>query len=106
MFGGVGPFHDLDVDLAADLLETLLELRALVTAIGIEFDQERMKPEHQAHQKDTAIAVLNIGGVNEREQQQALRVYKDMAFLTFDFLPRIIAWWVDRGPPFSALLTL
>jgi hypothetical protein len=39
-------------------------------------------------------------------QQQTLRVYKDVAFLSLDLFPRVIAVRVNRGPPFSALFTL
>ena len=44
--------------------------------------------------------------MNDGVQQQALRVYQDMALLAFDLLSRIKARRVDRKPPFSALLTL
>jgi hypothetical protein len=39
-------------------------------------------------------------------QQQALGVDQQMPLLALDFLARVIAMAVDRGPPFSALLTL
>jgi hypothetical protein len=39
-------------------------------------------------------------------QQQALRVYQEMALLALDLLARVEAVAVDAGPPFSALLTL
>jgi hypothetical protein len=44
--------------------------------------------------------------VDDGAQQQALRVYQEMALLAVDFLARIIARRVDLDPPFSALLTL
>jgi hypothetical protein len=39
-------------------------------------------------------------------EQQALRIYQDVALLALDLLAGVIAVRVDRGPPFSALLTL
>jgi len=39
-------------------------------------------------------------------QQQTLRVYQDMALLALDLLAGVIAVRIDRGPPFSAALTL
>ena len=39
-------------------------------------------------------------------QQQALRVYQEMALLALDLLARVEAMAVNAGSPFSALLTL
>ena len=52
------------------------------------------------------LAILNAGGMNDGVQQQTHRVYENMAFLTLDLFPRIIAMRIDAGPPFSALFTL
>jgi hypothetical protein len=49
---------------------------------------------------------LNIGGVDDGVHRQALRIDKDVAFLAFDFLARVVAARVDAVPPFSALFTL
>ena len=54
----------------------------------------------------TAIAVLDIGWMHDGVQQQAYRVDKDVALLTFDLLTRIVARRIDAGPPFSAPFTL
>ena len=102
----VGPLDDLHIDLAADALQSLLELRPLITTVGVELEQKWEQAEHRAHQKDTAVAVLDVGGVDNGKQQQALGIYQDMALLALDFLARIKAGRIDRGPPFSALLTL
>jgi hypothetical protein len=37
---------------------------------------------------------------------KAKRVDEDMALLAFDLFARVIAARIDKGPPFSALLTL
>ena len=84
----------------------MLEFRPLITAIGIKLQQERKPAEEGREQQRPAVAVLNIGGMNDRVQQQALRVYQDMALLALDFLARVVAVRIDRGPPFSAALTL
>jgi hypothetical protein len=44
------PFDDFDVDLAADLLQALLEFRALIAAIGVELEQKGIKTEQCAHE--------------------------------------------------------
>jgi len=39
-------------------------------------------------------------------EQQAHRIYENVALLALDLLARIIAMRIDAGPPFSALFTL
>jgi hypothetical protein len=102
----IRPLDDLDVDPAADALQSRLELRPLVTAVSIELEQERIHAEQGAHQQHTAITVLDVGGMDNRVQQKALSIYKDMALLALDLFARIEASRVNRAPPFSALLTL
>jgi len=82
------------------------EHRALIAAIGVEFQQERIQAEHGRHDQRTAIAVLDIGGVHDGMDQQALRVDENMPLLALDLLSRVVTRRIDRGPPFSALFTL
>ena len=65
-----------------------------------------MHPEQSGKQQDAAVAILDIGGVNDGVEQQPQRIYENMALLALDLLARIIAMRIDTGPPFSALLTL
>ena len=45
-----------------------------------------------ARSEDTAVAILDIGGVNDGVEQQTQRIYKKVALiLSFDPLARIIA---------------
>ena len=81
-------------------------MRSLVASIGEELLQERIHSEQGSKQQNAAVAILNIGAMNDGMEQQTQRIYEDMAFLAFDFLARIIAAGVDVGPPFSALFTL
>ena len=102
----VGALDDLQVDLATNGLQPVLELRSLVTAVGIKLQQERVQPEQGSHQQHTAVAILDIRGMDDRLHQQALRVDQDVSLLALDLLARIEPWRIDRAPPFSALLTL
>jgi len=45
-------------------------------------------------------AVLQVGRVDHRRQDQAKGIDQEMALLAFDLLTRIIARRVDRDPPF------
>ena len=102
----VGALDDFEVDPAQDVRHGLLEFGSLITAIGIELEQEWEHAEQGGDQQHPAVAILKVGGMNDRVQQQPLRVYQDMALLPLDLLACVIAGRVDRGPPFSALLTL
>jgi hypothetical protein len=44
--------------------------------------------------------------MDDRVQQQTLRVYQDMTLLALDLFAGVIPVRIDRGPPFSAALTL
>jgi hypothetical protein len=79
----------------------VLELGALVAAVGVEFQQEGIHPEQCAPQQITAIAILHIGSMNDRVQQQALRVYQEMTLLAVDFLARIVAIGSMQAPLFQ-----
>ena len=57
--------------------------------------------EHEAD----AIAILDTGGVNGSTQQQAKRIYENVALLALDLFSRIVAMRIVK-PPFSALFTL
>ena len=89
-----------------DFRERLLELRPLIAAVGKQLFQERIHPEKGCKKQDAAVAILNIGGVNDRVEQQTQRIYENMALLALDLFARIIAMRIDTGPPFSALFTL
>ena len=57
-------------------------------------------------QRETAVAILNVGGGDDAVQQQALRIDQNMPLLALDQLAGIEAVAVDASPPFSALFTL
>src|SRR5690348_4460935 len=56
-FSHVGALDDLHIDLREDSGERLAELRPLITAVGIEFQQEWIKLEQRCQQHCTAIAI-------------------------------------------------
>ena len=105
-FGGVGSLDDLNVDLREDAGERLTKLGPLISAIGIELQQERKQPEQSGHQHRAAVAILNIGGVHDCLQHQPLRIDQDVSLLAPDLLAGVKGVQIDRAPPFSALFTL
>ena len=104
--GLIRSLDDLDVDARQNPFHPALELRSLITAVGIELDQERKGTEQTRHQQRAAVAVLDVGGVHDGVHQQALRIDEDVPLLALDLLACIVARRINRRPPFSALLTL
>lgn len=102
----VGALHYLGCQTRHCLLLAFGKNRPLIAAISEQLLQKRVAPKQRLEYQNTAIAVLNVGRMNQCVQQQSYRINKDMALLAFDLLPRIIPALVDTAPPFSALLTL
>ena len=96
--GLIGALDDFDVELRQRVSEGFLKLRSLVAAVGKELLQKWEQAKQRRQQKDAAVAVL--GWMNDGMQQKTKRVYKNMPFLTFDFLSCIVAIRVDRAPLF------
>src|SRR5215468_6875949 len=105
-FRPIGALDDFSFELWQDLRQGLLKVRPLVATIGKELFQERVHPEKGRKKQDAAIAILDIGRMNDGVQQQTQRVYENMALLALDLFARVIAMRIDAAPPFSALFTL
>jgi hypothetical protein len=51
------------------------------------------------------VAILNVSGMNDGMNQQALRIDENVPLLALDLLSRVVARRINRSPPFSAPLT-
>ena len=105
-FDVIGALHDVSFEAGQDSRKCILEFRPLIASVREELRQEGMHSEQGCKQQDATVAILDVGGMNDRVEQQSQRVYENMALLAFDLLARIIAMRIDAGPPFSALFTL
>jgi hypothetical protein len=83
-----------------------VEFPSLITAIREKLLQKRKHAKQRRENEAAAIAILNIRGMDERVDQEALRINEDVPLLAFDLLSRIETGRINRRPPFSALLTL
>ena len=82
-------------------------VRPAIACVGEDADDEREQGARLLVEDEArTIAILDIGGVNGSAQQQAKRVYENVALLALDLFSRIVAVRINRGPPFSALFTL
>ena len=75
----VGPLDDLHVDARQHFAQRLPEHRPLIAAIGVELAQEREQAEQRGHQQHAAVAILDVGGMNDGVQQQTLRCRREDA---------------------------
>lgn len=83
-----------------------MKQRPLIAAIGKKLFQKREHAEKRFKNQNAAIAILNVGLVNDGVEQQAYRIDEDVPLFAFDFLARVVTGWINAGPPFSALFTL
>jgi hypothetical protein len=111
-FGVIGALDDFGFEIGEDFRQGLLEFRSLIAAVGKQLFQERIHPEQCRKKQNAAVAVLDIGRMNNRVQQQTQRIYENMALLALDLsatsslslFARIIAMRIDAGPPYMGRL--
>ena len=102
----VGSLDDLGLEIGQDAGQGAVKDRALIGAVGEQFPEKGKQTEQGRRQRETAVAILNVGGGDDAVQQQALRIDQNMPLLALDQLAGIEAVAVDASPPFSALFTL
>lgn len=92
---------------AAGLCDDRGHLRSLIAGVGEDpFDEGEQAARAAIEDQPSAIAILQVGGVDDHVQQEAERVDEDVPLATLDLLARVIARRIDRGPPFCAPLAL
>ena len=102
----IGLLDDLGLEIGQDAGQGAVKDRALIGAVGEQFPEKGKQTEQGRQQRETAVAILNVGGGDDAVQQQALRIDQNMPLLALDQLAGIEAVAVDASPPFSALFTL
>jgi hypothetical protein len=75
--------------------------RSLIAGIGEDaLDEGKEAAGASIEYQSRAVAVLNVGGMNDNVQQEAERIDQDMALAPGDLLARIKPLRVKRGAPF------
>jgi hypothetical protein len=105
-FDAVGSFDDFGFEIGQDFSEPVGKNWTLICAVGKQLLKEWKLAEQRGEQQQSAIAILNVGGMDDGVEQQTERIDENMSLLAFDQLAGIEAMRIDAGPPFSALLTL
>ena len=96
----IGSLDDLGLEIQ-DAGQGAVKDRALIGAVGEQFPEKGKQTEQGRQQRETAVAILNVGGGDDAVQQQALRIDQNMPLLALDQLAGIEAVAVDASPPFS-----
>ena len=82
-------------------------LRSLIASIGEDaLDEGKQVARAPVEHPSGAIAILDVGGMNDDIQEQPERVDQDVPLAARDLLARVIALRIDRRPPFCAALAL
>ena len=102
----IGSLDDLGLEIGQDAGQGAVKDRPLIGAVGEQFPEKGKQTEQGRQQRETAVAILNVGGGDDAVPQQALRIDQNMPLLALDQLAGIEAVAVDASPPFSALFTL
>ena len=97
--GRVGALDDLGDDVRQSLFLRLAKLRSLIAAVREQLLQKRELSEQRAQNENAAIAILNVGRVNDRVKQQAYCIDENMPLLALDLLSRVVARRINRAPP-------
>ena len=105
-FDAIGTADDFGDEARHDARQPVMERRSGVGAVGEQLLEKWELSEHCGQEHQPAVAILNIGGGNQRVQQQTQRIDEDVALLAFDQLAGVEPMGIDAGPPFSALFTL
>ena len=100
----IGTLDDLHVHPRHYFCHGAAKQRALIAAIGVEFHQERIHAEHGRHYEYAAVAILNVSGMNDGMNQQALRIDENMPLLALDLLSCVVARRINRSPPYMGRL--
>lgn len=101
----LGAFDDFNLP-SAGIGHNLCHLGPPIAGIGEDLDDRGEATSGVAKQAARAIAVLDAGGMYDNVQQHAEGIDDDVSLAAGDFLARVVALRVDRGPPFCAALAL
>ena len=105
-FGLIAAADDFGCQARQGVGQTIMEHRPGVGTVGKQLLEKRELPEQRRQDQEAAIAILNIGGGDQRMQQQSQSIDENVALLAFDQLAAIKPMRINAVPPFSALFTL
>lgn len=76
------------------------QLRPLIAAVGVDALDEGERAAALAQQRDRAVVILDICGMDDDVQEETERVDEDVALAARDLLARVVTLRVERRAPF------
>ena len=70
-FGPIRALDDLHVQMRANFGQRGAEFRSLIATVGEQFLKKRKHPEQGRHDENAAIAILDIGRMDDGVEQEA-----------------------------------
>ena len=67
----IGTFDDFNVEMRQNFCKPFRKFRPLISAVGEQRLQKRNHPEQGRKQQDAAVAILNVGRMNDGVEQEA-----------------------------------
>ena len=67
----IGSLDDFNVEMRENFCKRFRELRSLISAVGEQLLQKRKHPEQCRHDENAAIAILDVGRMNDGVEQEA-----------------------------------
>ena len=67
----IGTFDDFNVEMRENFCQRFRKLRSLISAVGEQRLQKWKHPKQCRHDKNAAIAILNVGRMNDGVEQKA-----------------------------------
>src|ERR1700690_3596067 len=104
----IGTFDDFDLDKRSNFRKRVGKFRSFISAIDEQLLQKWKHPEQCRHDQNAAIAILDIGRMNDSVEQEAYCVDKNVPLLALDLsatsslslLARIVPVRINARPPF------
>ncbi len=91
----------------AGLCQGRRQLRSPIAGVGEDaLDEGEQAARAAVEDQPGAIAILDVGRVDDDVQQETEPVDEDVPLAAFDLLARVIARRIERRPPFCAPLAL
>jgi hypothetical protein len=103
----IGALDDFNVEMRKNFCKRFRKLWSLISAVGEHRLQKWKHAEQRRHHENAAIAILNVGRMNDGVEQETYCVDKNVPLLALDLsatsslslLARIVAVRINARPP-------
>ena len=97
----IGSLDDLGLEIGQDAGQGAVKDRALIGAVGEQFPEKGKQTEQGRQQRETAVAILNVGAVTMPCSSKPCVSTRTCRFLPLISLPASKPWLSMRAPLFQ-----